>query len=241
MPIRTVLFTGLAKFDGTRQRILRTREFKQIAGRAGRAGFDTIGYVVVQAPEHVIENERRIKKAGDDPKKLKKVQRTKPPEGTIVWTEQTFDKLVHGDPEALVSRMKVDNSMLLNVVARETDAFEVMKRLLRDNHEDPRNQTRLIRRALRLTRSLLRLRGADPAGRARRARPPLRPHRRPATGLRAQPAARALRPRRPRPARPGERRAHPRHRLGRRVGARVPAPDPVGAAERRPRARRSRR
>ena len=58
VPIRTVLFTGLAKFDGSRQRILRTREFLQIAGRAGRAGFDTAGYVVVQAPEHVIENER---------------------------------------------------------------------------------------------------------------------------------------------------------------------------------------
>ncbi len=58
MPIRTVLFTGLAKFDGTRQRVLRTREFQQIAGRAGRAGYDTAGYVVVQAPEYVIENEQ---------------------------------------------------------------------------------------------------------------------------------------------------------------------------------------
>src|SRR3546814_11617467 len=58
VPIRTVLFTGLSKFDGTRQRILRVREFQQIAGRAGRAGYDTAGYVVVQAPEHTIENER---------------------------------------------------------------------------------------------------------------------------------------------------------------------------------------
>ncbi len=155
VPIRTVLFTGLAKFDGTRQRIIRIREFMQIAGRAGRAGYDTIGYVVVQAPEHVIENERRIKKAGDDPKKLKKVQRTKPPEGAIVWSEQTFDKLVNGTPETLQSRMKIDNSMLLNVVARETDAFPVMRRLLRDNHEERRSQNRLIRRAVQLARSLL--------------------------------------------------------------------------------------
>ncbi len=156
VPIRTVLFTGLAKFDGSRQRILRTREFLQIAGRAGRAGFDTVGYVVVQAPEHVIENERRIAKAGDDPKKLKKVQRTKPADGAVVWTEQTFDKLVNGTPEALVSRMKVDNAMLINVVARETAAFPVLRRLLTDNHEDPRNQPRLARRALRLARSLVR-------------------------------------------------------------------------------------
>ncbi len=156
VPIRTVLFTGLAKFDGSRQRILRVREFQQIAGRAGRAGFDTAGYVVVQAPEHVIENARRIAKAGDDPVRLKRVQRTKPPDGAIVWSEQTFDKLVNGQPERLVSRMKVDNAMLLNVVAREEDAFEVLRRLLTDNHEDPRHRARLVRRALRLARSLVR-------------------------------------------------------------------------------------
>ena len=43
VPIRTVVFTGLAKFDGTRHRLLKAREFHQIAGRAGRAGFDTSG------------------------------------------------------------------------------------------------------------------------------------------------------------------------------------------------------
>ena len=158
VPIRTVLFTGLAKFDGTRQRILRTREFLQIAGRAGRAGFDTAGYVVVQAPEHVIENERPAS-PGQGRRRTRRrsasAQLRKPPEGTVVWTEQTFDKLVAGVPEPLVSRMKVDNAMLINVVARETDAFAVMRRLLRDNHEDERSQVRLARRALRLARSLL--------------------------------------------------------------------------------------
>jgi superfamily II RNA helicase len=164
VPIRTVLFTGLAKFDGNRSRVLRTREFLQIAGRAGRAGFDTAGYVVVQAPEHTIENERARQKseaknaAMSDEKRAKrksKAQLRKPPEGTVVWTDQTFDKLVAGEPEALVSRMKVDNAMLINVVAREEDAFPVFRRLLRDNHEDPRQQTRLARRALRLARSLV--------------------------------------------------------------------------------------
>jgi superfamily II RNA helicase len=156
VPIRTVVFTGLAKFDGRRQRVLRTREFQQIAGRAGRAGFDTVGYVVVQAPEHVIENERALAKAGDDPKKRRKVQRKKPPEGTVVWTEQTFDKLVHGAPEPLQSRMRMDNSMLVNVLSREEDAFGVVRRLVEDSHEDRRSQLRLTRRALHLARSLLR-------------------------------------------------------------------------------------
>ena len=109
VPIRTVLFTGLAKFDGNRQRVLRTREFQQIAGRAGRAGYDTAGYVVVQAPEHVIDNERAKKKAeaknaapGANAKRKSKAQLKKPPEGTVVWTEQTYDKLVAGVPEQLV-------------------------------------------------------------------------------------------------------------------------------------------
>src|SRR5487761_661989 len=66
VPIRTVLFTALSKYDGTRTRLLQAREFHQIAGRAGRAGFDTLGRVVVQAPEHVIENEKALAKAGDD-------------------------------------------------------------------------------------------------------------------------------------------------------------------------------
>ncbi len=155
VPIRTVLFTGLAKFDGTRQRILRSREFMQIAGRAGRAGFDTVGYVVVQAPEHVIDNAIALKKVGDDPKKQRSVRRKKPPDGEVVWSDETFDKLVSGTPEQLVSRMKVDNAMLINVVAREADAFPVLRRLLTDNHENPANQRRLARRALRLARSLV--------------------------------------------------------------------------------------
>jgi superfamily II DNA/RNA helicase len=160
VPIRTVLFTGLAKFDGRRQRILRTREFLQIAGRAGRAGFDTAGYVVVQAPEHVIENERAKAKAearnAANPKKRSKPQLKKPQEGTVVWTEQTFDKLVAGVPEPLVSRMRVDNSMIVNVLSRQEDAFPVLRRLLTDNHSDAREQRRLARRALRLARSLVR-------------------------------------------------------------------------------------
>jgi hypothetical protein len=160
VPIRTVLFTGLAKFDGNRQRVLRTREFLQIAGRAGRAGFDTAGFVVVQAPEHVIENEKAKAKSDAkneaNPKKKSKPQLKKPPEGTVVWTEQTFDKLVAGEPERLSSRMRVDNAMLVNVLTRPEDAFAVLRRLLTDNHEPRRQQLRLARRALRLTRSLVR-------------------------------------------------------------------------------------
>lgn len=164
VPIRTVLFTGLAKYDGQRQRVLKSREFLQIAGRAGRAGFDTAGYVVVQAPEHVIDNEKAKAKAAaknaamSEEKRAKrgsKAQLKKPPPGTVVWTEQTFDKLVQGKPEPLKSQMKVDNAMLVNVVSREEDAFPVMRRLMMDNHEDRSGRLRLAKRAVRLTRSLV--------------------------------------------------------------------------------------
>jgi superfamily II RNA helicase len=155
VPIRTVMFTGLSKYDGRRQRLLKAREFHQIAGRAGRAGFDTAGTVVVQAPDHAVENHRLVLKAGDDPKKLRRVQRKKAPEGQVNWTEDTFERLVAAEPEALVSRMRVSHSMLLNVIAREGDPFEAMRRLLRDNHEDSRTQVRLVRRAVAQYRALL--------------------------------------------------------------------------------------
>ncbi|MEX1908543.1 DUF3516 domain-containing protein [Janibacter sp. Y6] len=155
VPIRTVLFTSLTKFDGRRHRVLRVREFLQVAGRAGRAGYDTQGFVVVQAPEHTIENERLVAKAGDDPKKLKKIQRKKPPEGFVVWTEDTFTKLTTAPAEPLASRMRVENSTILNVVARPGDPVAALSALTRDNHEDPRGQARLAKRAIRLGRSLL--------------------------------------------------------------------------------------
>jgi superfamily II RNA helicase len=155
VPIRTVVLTALSKYDGRRQRILKAREFHQIAGRAGRAGYDTSGTVVVQAPDHVVENVKALAKAGDDPKKQRKVQRKKPPEGFVTWGEDTFDRLVAAEPEALQSRMRVSHAMLLNVIAREGNAFESMRRLLRDNHEDSKTQLRLIRRAIQIYRTLV--------------------------------------------------------------------------------------
>ncbi len=155
VPIRTVLFTALTKYDGQRVRTLRAREFHQIAGRAGRAGFDTAGFVVAQAPDHVVENEKALAKAGDDPKKRRKVVRKKAPEGFVGWTENTFEKLIASEPEQLTSRFRVTHAMLLAVIARPGNAFEAMRRLLEDNHEPRKNQLRHIRRAIAIYRSLL--------------------------------------------------------------------------------------
>ena len=155
VPIRTVLFTALSKYDGVRVRRLRAREFHQIAGRAGRAGYDTVGNVVVQAPEHVIENEKALAKAGDDTKKRRKVVRKKAPDGFVAWDEATFGKLVEAEPEPLNSRFKVSNAMLLSIIARPGNCFTAMKHLLTQNHDDRRTQRRHISEAIAIYRSLL--------------------------------------------------------------------------------------
>ena len=154
VPIRTVLFTALSKYDGVRTRLLKAREFHQIAGRAGRAGFDTEGTVMVQAPEHVIENERALIRAGD-PRKRRKVVRRQPPPGFVSWGQPTFERLVASEPESLTSSFAVTHAMLLNVVARPGDAFTAMRKLLTDNHEDRAAQLRHIRRAIAIYRALL--------------------------------------------------------------------------------------
>ena len=174
VPIRTVLFTALSKYDGTRNRLLMAREFHQIAGRAGRAGFDTLGRVVVQAPEHVIDNEKALAKAGDDPKKRRKVVRRKPPEGMVSWGQPTFDRLVTAEPEPLRSSFTVSHAMLLNVISRDGNAFAAMKHLLRENDEDRPAQRRLVHRAIAIYRALLaggvveRLPEPEPSGRCAR-------------------------------------------------------------------------
>jgi superfamily II RNA helicase len=155
VPIRTVVFTALSKYDGQRVRTLSAREFHQIAGRAGRAGYDIAGTVVVQAPEHVIENERALAKAGDDPKQRRKVVRKKPPERFVSWGEATFHRLVAAPPEPLTSSFAVTHAMVLNVVARPGDAFAAMRHLLTDNHEPRPAQRRHIRRAIAIYRALL--------------------------------------------------------------------------------------
>ncbi|MEY9969241.1 superfamily II RNA helicase [Streptacidiphilus sp. MAP12-16] len=155
VPIRTVLFTALAKYDGQRVRLLRAREFHQIAGRAGRAGFDTVGTVVAQAPEHVVENEKALSKAGDDPKKRRKVVRKKAPDGFISWGEETFTKLIDAQPEPLVSKFRVSHLMLLSVINRPGNAFEAMRHLLTDNDDDARSRRRHISQAIAIYRSLL--------------------------------------------------------------------------------------
>ncbi|HQZ00291.1 MAG TPA: DUF3516 domain-containing protein [Propionicimonas sp.] len=155
VPIRTVLFASLSKFDGRRQRLLRAREFHQIAGRAGRPGFDTVGYVVAQAPDHVIENTVALAKAGDDPKKQRRVQRKKAPEGFVNFTEDTFTKLIAAPPEPLVARLRISHALLLNLLQRDQDTGEALQALIAATTSDAGTRRALVRRAVAIGRSLL--------------------------------------------------------------------------------------
>ncbi|MCX2929362.1 DUF3516 domain-containing protein [Mycobacterium sp. CVI_P3] len=155
VPIRTVVFSALSKYDGTRTRLLNAREFHQIAGRAGRAGYDTVGTVVVQAPDHEVENLKQFAKVADDKKKRRKLVRRKAPEGMVPWSESTMTRLVGAVPEPLTSNMRVSTAMILDVVDRPGDPFVAMRRLLTDNHEPRKRQLRHIREAVGIARSLL--------------------------------------------------------------------------------------
>jgi superfamily II RNA helicase len=156
IPIRTVLFTKLCKFDGEKTAILSVRDFQQISGRAGRKGFDDRGTVVVQAPEHVIENLRLEAKAGGDPAKKKKIVRKRPPEkGYVHWDRATFDRLVSSPPEPLVSRFQVSHGMLLNVLARPRGGCGAMKRLIKGCHDTRHQKKQHVRTAFAMFKSLL--------------------------------------------------------------------------------------
>jgi superfamily II RNA helicase len=138
IPIRTVLFTKLCKYDGEKTAILSVRDFQQISGRAGRKGFDVKGTVVAQAPEHVIENLRLDAKAASDPAKKKKIVRRKPPDkGYVHWDRVTFDRLVSSPPEPLVSRFAVTHGMLLNVLERDQGGCKAMVKLVKECHDTP--------------------------------------------------------------------------------------------------------
>ncbi len=162
VPIRTVLITRLCKYDGERVKRLSVREFQQIAGRAGRRGYDERGMVVVQAPEHVIENLQMRRKAQGDPKRLRKLKLKKPPErGYVHWDRHVFERMVQSRPEPLTSRFRITQGMMLHVLSRPDvlddpaeDGCRALKHLVRRCHEPPARRRAIGRQAIQMFRSL---------------------------------------------------------------------------------------
>ncbi|HEX7614547.1 MAG TPA: DUF3516 domain-containing protein, partial [Thermoanaerobaculia bacterium] len=172
IPIRTVLFTKLAKFDGTKVGLLSVREFKQISGRAGRRGFDTRGSVVVQAPEHIVEKRQAERKSEVSGKKTRTAKAS--PKGEISWSIETFQKLIGRPPETLTSRFRLTHGMVLSLLQRDEGEaaarnFASLRDLIARCHEDDGVKRRLVKQAAVLVRSLYRagiigLTGGHPYG-----------------------------------------------------------------------------
>jgi len=157
VPIRTVMFTALCKYDGRGTKTLSARDFRQICGRAGRRGFDTVGYVVAQAPEHVIENLKLEAKAAGNPNKKRGMVKRKPPEhGYVHWDEATFDKLRAAPPEPLTSSFSIAHNTLLNVLSRaDEDGCAALKDLIRRCHDPPAKRRDLTKLAWQRFRGLV--------------------------------------------------------------------------------------
>jgi len=156
VPIRTVLFTQLFKYGGQSTKILTVRDFKQICGRAGRRGFDDIGYVVAQAPEHFIDNKKAEAKAAAKGKKSKAMKKKPPEKGFVNWDENTFRKLIDSPPERLVSSFTIRHGMLLNVLGRrDEDGCAEIRRIISACHESPVKKRALRRRGFALFRGLV--------------------------------------------------------------------------------------
>lgn len=155
VPIHTVLLTGLTKFDGYKQRRLRSREFHQIAGRAGRSGFDTEGVVIAEAPEFEIENHKAELKAMGDPKKMKKLKKKRPPEGFVTWNEDTFTRLIESEPETLKPRLRITHSMVLAEVEQGGDAWERVLALIDASLQTSEEKAKLKGRAAEIFATLI--------------------------------------------------------------------------------------
>jgi superfamily II RNA helicase len=161
IPIRTVLFTKLSKYDGEKVGLLSVRDFKQIAGRAGRRGFDVAGSVVCQAPEHVIENLRSAAKAASAGKAGRKKEKKKPPpRGFVAWNRETFEQLVERPPEMLRPRFTLTHGILIALLQRGHDqglrgsGYRELIELVDESLESDARKRRLRRKAAELFRSL---------------------------------------------------------------------------------------
>jgi superfamily II RNA helicase len=156
VPIRTVVFTQLFKYGGQGTKTLAVRDFKQIAGRAGRRGFDDIGYVVAQAPEHVIDNIKAEAKAAAKGGKSKAMKKKPPEKGFVNWDENTFRKLIDSPSEKLTSSFNIRHGMLLNVLSRrQSDGCHDLRSIIRNCHETPSKKSALRKRAFHLFKGLV--------------------------------------------------------------------------------------
>jgi superfamily II RNA helicase len=161
IPIRTVYFSSLAKFDGEKKRLLTVRDFKQIAGRAGRKGFDDHGWVVCQAPDFAVENAQIKRKMEANPEKAKKFKLSGPPAGSVTWDEDKYQSLIERPAEVLVPRFSLDYATVINLLQnpmhmqKKGGGYKALLDLIRYSHLGPKEQKKLMGEAKYYFQNLL--------------------------------------------------------------------------------------
>jgi antiviral helicase SKI2 len=94
-PIKTAIFTGLTKYDGSSERFLMSHEYTQMAGRAGRRGIDTIGNVV------------HMNNLFDFP------------------TMTGYKDILCGNPQKLISKFHISYSVILNMLKQNASVDDM--------------------------------------------------------------------------------------------------------------------
>jgi superfamily II RNA helicase len=161
IPIRTVVFNSLSKFDGEKSRLLTVRDFKQIAGRAGRKGFDDHGWVVCQAPEYAIENQQLKRKMEANPLKAKKIRLSGAPQGFVNWDEDKFEQLIEKPAETLVPRFTLDYAIVINLlqnpmyIHKKGGGYKALLDLIDYSHLGPKEKLALKAKAKYFFQNLL--------------------------------------------------------------------------------------
>jgi hypothetical protein len=159
VPIRTVVMSSLSRWDGQKVGWPTVRDFHQVAGRAGRAGFDTEGLVVIMAPPWAVENAQRSLKA--QAKGKKRFRKAQPPDRVKPWNEATFIRLRDGAPENLSPVFRVTPGLILEILRREHrrpshrfGGYGALIDLIRRSHLAPHLQRAEVTRASQVFRGL---------------------------------------------------------------------------------------